>query len=265
MAAAPVAFGEGITMQICYSAAPNYYGSPSWSEYAANAILGLENGCAAEGLPGPAEYTSLAWIVPSDAMVTSFPSWAGQANPGGAYAGESGERLHAGLIVQGNGTEFSLSELNFDLESSDPDNYMEFSGSFSPATDTNNDYSAVRVGVIYGVGGPEYITSGPANQLVDAFYYVGIGNAFWPCVDNAGNPTCFSPAEEQAGLDAQASYIYTNGGKPGAFTVATTYSLLDSHGNTLASVTSDISTPEPASVLLTGAGLLALAGFVRRR
>lgn len=223
--------------------------------------MGLENGCATEGLPGPAEYTTLAWLEAGDLMVTSFPSWAGQADPGGAYAGEEGERLHAGLIVQGNGAKVSLSELNYDMESTDPGNGLGFSGDFSAA----DVYSAVRVGVIYGMGGPTYITSGSASQLVDAFYYVGIGNAFWPCVDSSSNPTCFTPAEEQAGLDAQATYIYGNGGNPGLFTVATTYSLIDSHGNTLASVTEDISTSEPAAVLLTGGGLLALAGLSRRR
>jgi hypothetical protein len=267
MAAAPAAFADGIAIQICYSAAPNAYGSTSWSGYAANAILGLENGCATEGLPGPEQYTSLTWVLAGDLMVTSFPSWAGQIDPSGAYAGEEGERLHAGVIVQGNGTKVSLSELNYGMESSDPGNGLGFSGNFSPASDSNNDYGALRVGVIYGGGGGPntYITSGPSDQLVDAFYYVGIGNAFWPCVDSSSHPTCFTPAEEQAGLDAQANYIYSNGGNSGLFTVATTYSLKDASGNTLASVTEDISTPEPAAVLLMGGGLLALAGFARRR
>lgn len=264
VAAVPAAFADGISMQICYAVAPNAYGSPSFPGYAANAMIGLENGCTAEGDPNsPTGYTPITSLLASELMVTSFLSWAGQVNPTGAFANEEGSRLEAGLIVLGNGTQFSLSELNYSMQSSDPGNGLGFVGDF----DASDVYSDYRVGVIYGPGGSAtYVTSGSATQLVDAFYYVGIGNAFWPCVDDLGNSTCFTTGEEQAGLDATVAYINGNGGNPGQFTVGMTYSLVDSGGNTLASVTADISeTPEPAAVLLMGSGLLALAGFAHGR
>jgi len=71
-AVASLSYAGAINMQICYSVAPNAYGSPSWGGYVSNAIQGLENGCSSEGSPtSPSYYSTASSISAADVTVAT--------------------------------------------------------------------------------------------------------------------------------------------------------------------------------------------------
>jgi len=254
LSSARAEFLSNITMTECFSSAPNVFGSPSWASYVTNAITGIENGCVATGDPNsPSYYQSGSSFLPGDLIVTDYNSWQGQTGLPAPFDGEYGNRLHAGLLVNGNGTQFSLSELQFSMTSSDPADALQFSGDF----DATDSYSSTRVGIIHGPDGDTYVTSGPATQLVDELVYVGVGNAFCSGTGGCGG----GPFESISDLTA---YMASNA----PFSVTNTYSLVDSSDVVLASVTAtaDVAVPEPSTLLslAAGVGLLGLCG-VRRR
>jgi hypothetical protein len=237
------------TMTICPSVAPNAYGSPSWSEYVSNAIAGLSTGtCTNVGgdrTTDPTAYNAVSTFSPGDVMVASFPLWDGLIDPTGAVSGEDGNRVTFGLIINGNGSQFSLSELSFVLSSSDPynvltdvDNYYEPSPS-----DPSNEYSLAHVGIL--ANGSE-ITSGPSDQLVSELLLVGVGNGVWP-----------GDAEDLADyIDYVANYMPS---------ISITYTLTDPNFVVTASDTIDqAQTPEPATLSLMALGL-ASAMIARRK
>lgn len=258
-----------IIMQEFASPAPNSFGSPSFAGWGANAINALENGLSSVGNPAtdPTAYYQVTNGTDTSNLVTSFPSWQGRADPGtnvgAAFANELGNRLHFGLLVNGNGTKVSLSELTFNMHSSDPGDLFAFSGDFS-----GDDYSSFRVGINFGsdgkLGGGDdtYVTSGSGSQLVDAFVYVGVGNAVDPVAD-AGCVLPPSPtvAQQQAALDCGKAFYDSL--MP--FSITTDYSLVsDAVEIASTSETVDFAVPEPVSAILFGTGLLGL-GFSRRR
>ena len=97
---------------------------------------------------------------------------------GAGYGAEEGNRMHFGLLVLGNGTQFSISELSFAATSTDPGNALAFgyAGGYG--------YSTGYVGLNYGPDGIKgtaddfLVTSGPNTQLVDELYGRGSGNSF---------------------------------------------------------------------------------------
>ncbi len=225
---AAVSYAGTVGMQICYSSAPDAPDTPGWGAYIPNAILGLENGCQSEpdATYVPGSYAAITSLAASDMVVTSFASWQGQANPS-PYSGENGNRLMAGLIINGNGTQFSLSQLTFDMESNDPSDSMQFVGNF-----IGYSYTPWRVGIINATSTSpmEVLDSGEAGTTpVDELYYTGIGNALWPgCGTPLPDPndngwtdsTCGGdPALGQQVLDDQLNYI-NSVNYPGFFTGA---------------------------------------------
>src|SRR5581483_10438616 len=166
------AFADSVTVTVYPSIAPNIYGSPSWAGYLANAMTSLEAGSGPTGNPAtdPTAYYTVNQIWANANVATDFPSWGGNASPTGAFANELGNRLHFGLVIQGHGTQFSLSNLAFAMHSDDPNDIFGWVDSFN----SSDVYSATRVGYITGTG---FVTSGSATQLVDALYYVGVGLA----------------------------------------------------------------------------------------
>jgi hypothetical protein len=259
-----------IIMQEFASPAPNYFGSPSFAGWGANAVNALENGLSSVGNPAtdPTAYYQVTNGTDTSNLVTSFPSWQGQADPGtnfgAAFANELGNRLHFGLLVNGNGTQVSLSELTFNMHSSDPGDLFAFSGDFS-----SDDYSSVRVGIDFGsdgkLGGGDdtYVTSGAGTQLVDAFVYIGVGNALDPVAD-AGCVLPPSPtvAQEQAALDCGKAFYDSL--MP--FSITTDYSLVsDTVEIASTSETVDFAVPEPVSAILFGTGLVGFAVGRRRK
>ena len=199
-----------IAMTICPSPAPNAFGSPSYPGWRANALAALQTGgCATSGNRDvdPTAFVPLSLhYQPEDVMVTSFSSWRGTENAPPPFDSELGNRLHCPLRVRGDGSQqFTLADVDFEMTSSDA-NVLGFTGTLAGTTlDGVN-----RVGVNFGPDrkpgtlDDEFYTSGEGDAvLLDALYYRGPGNAYWP-----GGPG--DPLTGQAALDATAAYIRQN-------------------------------------------------------
>ena len=216
---------QGITITVIPALAPNVYGSPNWDAWVSNATTAIANGYASYGDPSSPSYYQRAPAVISvtNDIVTGFPSWNGQADPGDVFGAnfsqEEGNRLQFGIDIKGGTNLISISQLSFSAHSSDPGNTLDFSfaqGSYN--------YSSSYVGIIYGSGGARtYITSGPATQLVNEIVGRGSGNA-WDTYDTSGNI-----ASQQSNIVLCASQVsdqpfnftgtYTIGGVSGSNSV----------------------------------------------
>ena len=209
---------QGISITVIPALAPNAYGSPNWNAWVSNATTAILNGYSAYGDPSSPSYYQRAPAVVSvtNNLVTSFPSWMGQADPGtvfGAnYSQELGNRLQFGIDIKGGTNLISISQLSFSAHSTDPSNSLDFSfdqGSYN--------YSASYVGIIYGPNGTNtYITSGPPTQLVNEIVGRGSGNAWWPDGTSAD-----SVATQQSNILVCASQIGVQPfGFTGTYTIA---------------------------------------------
>jgi PEP-CTERM motif len=247
----------GVTAVEFASPAPNAYGSPSYPGWQSNAVNALENNLSSVGNPvtDPTAYYQVTTGTDSSNVVTDYNSWNGLANPTGAFASELGNRLQFGVRFDGNGTPIALANLAFNMVSSDPGDELGYSGDFSDPSDPSDVYSPSRVGIIHGISGDTFITSGPATQLVDEIVYVGVGDAVAP--EDIG-----SSNTGQAGIDDVAAFYDSI--MP--FTFSTTYTLTDGLGGTLATSSASVvfGTPEPTSIALLGSGALLLIKRRRR-
>ena len=255
-AVSSAAFGDGISITVVPSLAPNVFGSPSWSPYVSNALTALQNGSPAIGdrTTDPTAYQATYSVTPQELIVSSFHSWEGQVNPAAPFNNELGTRLHFGLVAKGDGnTKFTLDDLKFNMSSNDPSDSMAFSGNFVGA-----DYSSTRFGVNFGAdhalgGGDDTIyTSGNGTTPVDMIVYVGVGNSL--------EPTGVGSNQQQ--LDNTAAYIRDN-----ITSVQTTYTI-DVNGVTYSGTgAADVAAPLPSTALM-GLGLFACIGgvlFMRRK
>jgi|SRR5215471_10604567 len=253
---AATALGGPISITVTPSLAPNVYGSPSWATYVSNATSAIENGLTSFGDPSSLSYyqAQTTEVTTMDLIVTGFPSWHGLADPGTVfgpnYANELGNRAHFGVDINGNGTKISLSMLSFSSASDDPADTLGFSfalGSYS--------YSTSYVGIIYGVNGLTYVTSGPNTQPVDRIVGRGSGNAL-----AAYCPGC-DVGQQQAAIVAQLPLLN------GMTSFVGTYTMTDTSGSVLATGSGAFNlatAPEPGT-LAAIAGGLALTAFFRRR
>ncbi len=188
--AGPILGTGGITITVFPALAPNRWGSPSWNTWASNAVTAILNGYSSYGDPSsPAFYQQITGAVPvTNNLVTSFPSWMGQADPGNvfgpAFAQESGNRLTFGMDIKGGTNLISIAQLSFTMASTDSGNTLDWTYSPIPYPYSGlNTGSAnpVYLGIIYGPNGQNtYVTNGPADQLVNEIITCGSGNAWWP-------------------------------------------------------------------------------------
>ena len=249
---------SALTVQVTPWLAPNAYGSPSFAAAEANAVQAMYNGLSTYGASGPTQFQANSNVTSAEAIVTGFPSWMGQTDPGTvfgpAYANELGNRMTFALgIVASVDQQISISELSFSATSTDPYNALAFgwaAGSYNYGTG----YMGVLKGAdgILGTADDVFITSGPSTQLVDAIFGRGSGNSF-----DAYCTSC-SLADQQAALNASAAYP----GTPFQFTG--TYSIEGVSGSGTFNVSP---TPLPAALPLfvTGLGALGLLGWRRKR
>lgn len=229
-----------ISITVTPSLAPNAFGSPNWPGYVSNAVTALYNGFSAFGSASSPDYYSAVTgpINVKDNIVTGFNSWRGDANPGGdygaAFAGEYGNRLHFGVVIEGHGVQFSISEMSFDSHSSDAGDGLGF-GFAAGSYGYSNDY----VGVIHGPSGDTFITSGPNTQLVDEIVGRGSGNAYAVYSTDPG-------ATNQEKIDLAASAI-------GPYSYTGTYAIEGVTGSATVNAV-----PEPFSMAALGFGALAV-------
>lgn len=251
---------NAITITVTPSLAPNAYGSASFSPWADNALNALYTGASSAGTPGtPTYFQAQSNVSAKDLVVTNFSSWMGQAEPGGAFAGEYGNRGHFGLSILGDGQQFSISELSFQAVSTDPGNLLAFS-----YLTGDYDYSSNYVGVLAGLDGivgtldDTFITGGANTQLVDALFSRGSGNAL------EGLCTGCTPAQEQAAIDAAAASF-----GPDPFQFTGTYQLRAVTGALVAEGSNSFNVggavPEPGAWALMLVGFAGLGAMMRRR
>lgn len=255
LAAGPAS--ANLNIVVTPSSAPNASGSPSWPGYVTNALNSLENnlGNIGDRSTNPAAYEIAgSKILPGEIAVTSFHSWRGQLTLPVAFANEHGNRLHFGLHIIGDGTQFRLNELTYAMHSSDTTDSLVYVGSFAGST-----YAAHRTGIdwgldrIRGTADDVVVRSGPATTLVDELVYVGVGNAWWP-----------SPESGQTNADAMQDYYdWVNSEEP--IRVTTTYSMYNTSGTLLGSGSASVDVvPVPAAAVLGMIGL-GLVGVWQKR
>lgn len=224
----------------------------------ANAIQGMLTGVSSYGTPNtPEYYQATSGSVSAKELIycMSFGCWDGVADPtavfGQNFAGQAGNLLHYGAIIQGNGSTISPSFLTFSATSTGSSPIGEgvsFLG-FSPTVE----------GINYGADGylgastNTFVTSG--SSLVDAIVLGGVGLA-----DGVASCSlCTTTAQQQNALDMAAAGIYG--------TVTGTY-LYNSQPigamSTQLVQPATVQVPEPPSLLLL---VLCLVGViaVRRR
>jgi len=251
------AYGDGVVTTVYPSVGPNGFGSPSYSTYVSNAIYALLNGLSSYGDPSLPSYYTQQSLIPLDEMiVTGFPSWDAQADPGTvfgpAFAGEYGNRPLFGVIIDaGPGLpSISISELSIVMSSNDPGGSLNWSW----PTGTYQ-YSSDYVGVIFGTNGnPDtYITSGANTQLVNMIVGRGSGNA------NDAYCTGCTIAQQQAAIDAALSQYAGMSQFTGTYT-------LTGPGGVISTGSGEFDVaPEPAPGRVVGAALAVVLLALRRR
>jgi hypothetical protein len=237
--------------------APNAFGSPSYAAWSANGIFAVENDLTSYG-SGPAQFSVDNIVLPiADNIVTGYPSWMGQADPSGAYAGEYGNRASFVTVINGNGSLINIANMGFVGASSDSGNALGFAfpaGSWSG-------YDAGDIGIIFDngvntLGGYTTVTSG--DQNVNEIISIGAGNAYasYTFAEGGDDPNPLATDQQILNYDAGQIAAYTGGGYD--FTGTFTY------GSASGAATAVFAPDVFSTWALLGGSFAALAGLRRR-
>jgi hypothetical protein len=183
LAPAP-AVGAPVNVKVFVSVGPNPFASPSFDQYADNAMTALLNGQTSFGTPGTPEfYSALSspQLQTNQIVGTGFQSWQGVAPPGGNFSGEFGSFVYYSAHITSS-TPFSLHDVSVAFSSSDP----SVNASISPfSTDwSTDDYSQFRVGRL--ASNSSLVTSGDGGQQVTELWMLGAAIALEPPLGNQG-------------------------------------------------------------------------------
>jgi hypothetical protein len=265
----------GISIMVTPWSAPNTFGSPSFDPAAQNQFNALRAGASSAGTPGtPTYYQAITGPVGYGANIaTNFNSWMGDANPGAGFGSELGNRIHYGIQINGNGQQFSISQLSLVLDgdgTGDPFDYNFGTGyQYSAYGTGGGGYVGILKGLdgILGTADDTFVTSGAATQLVDGLIGRGSGNAdavYCGAVPDTSGPC---GAGNQGYIDAEIAALQGIG-----FTQLTgTYSLLNANGAPVATgaatvhFTATAGVPEPATWMMMILGFGFIGAAVRRR
>lgn len=256
--------------------APNVYGSPSFDAAADNQYTALRTGASSAGTPGtPTYYQAITGPVSyGNIIATGFNSWQGMANPAAPFNNEYGNRIHYGLFINGNGSQFSISQLSFATDGNGASNYFDFNFGtgyeYGPYNyDGMGNYGGY-VGILRGVDGivgtsdDVFVTSGPSSQLVDALIGRGSGMADAVYCGPASDPQNSGPcgAGNQSYIDNEIAFIAADG-----FTQLTgTYTLVGTQASGSATVVfAAAGVPEPATWAMMIMGFGFIGASLRRR
>ncbi len=249
-----------VTISVYPSLSPNVYGSPSWSTYGSNAINALKNGFSSYGTPDtPGYYQQLpngSKLPINDLIVTGFPSWHGDANPGTdfgpQYANEFGNRPLFGVVINDTGGTFTISQLSFVMGSTDPGNSLGWSYPSTSFSSNSYGYGTVWEGLDTS---DNWITSGDSTPLKELIG-VGHGNAYAVYSSDPGTTNQDKINNALAGITG-----------PFPFDFYGTYTLVGPNQSILATGNGDVQvTPEPGTLsMLAGLGLSTFGFAFRRR
>ena len=249
---------QAATITVTPTLAPNAFGSPSYAGWVQNINSALHDGLTAKGDPTqPTYFKAQSTVTAREGIVTGFPSWKGVADPaaalGAQYGSELGNRMHFGVRIDGDGSQFSISQLSLVMNSSDPANGLQYSVA-AGAYQYNTEYWGVLKGAdnTLWTADDVFITGGANTQLVDGLVGRGTGNSF------AAYCSGCTVAQQQQAIDDAAGYWSAFGG--GTFTG--TYSLGGASGSGTFTITA---VPEPATWALMIGGFMAVGTAARRR
>ena len=262
------------TITVTPWSAPNIFGSPSFAGAEQNQYTALRNGTTSAGTPGtPTYYQAITGPISyGNIIATNFNSWKGVANPGAPFQNELGNRIHYGLSINGNGQQFSISQLTFATDGNGTGDPFDFDFgpgySYSPYDGTNG-YVGILKGLdgIIGTADDVFITSGADTQLVDAL--IGRGSGMADAVTCGTGP-------DDSGLCGAANQSYINNEIAalqgiGFSSLTGTYSLLNRAGAPIATGSGTVrflaagAVPEPATWAMMIGGFGMIGAALRRR
>ncbi len=240
------------------AAAPDYFGSPSYTGWVDNAIVALLTGSPAAGSPlSPDYYLQSTSFQANQMIVTDFNSWNGSASPTGAFAGEYGSAITFATIINNPGSKLDITQGvtvavdPFGTPLSDTEN-----PGIGPVQKTA--FDAFVLGVDWpGVGLPTIYATGTEPAIGVDYIFVFPGVAF----ETTHADSISLGFTDQENLDDFSSLIASDPLiNPIHYCVS-----YDDPSNSASTCADAYIVPEPSSISLFGTGGLALGFALWRR
>lgn len=253
--------------------APNLFGSPSFQGAEVNQFNAVRAGASSAGTPGtPTYYEAISGpIAYGNIIATNFNSWKGTADPGAPFGSELGNRIHYGLFINGNGSQFSISQLSLAFDGNgtgDPFDVDFGTGYQYSPYDGVGGYVGILRGTDgqLGTGDDVFITAGADTQQVDAL--IGRGSGMADAVYCGAVPDTSGPCgpANQSYIDAEIATLQGLGFDR----LTANYRLLNQAGGTLAAGSGTVTfvagaVPEPATWAMMIGGFGFVGAAMRRR